>query len=200
MEDAYLENLNEEKKLLGAYITSNPLQQYEYLKEKPGIGSLSQIAPQGNYIGVITNLEVKKQRDGRQMAIFTLEDWEGSMECICFSNTFSWYEKYLYEGSVIQVQAVYNNKKGNLIVKKINACKKYKRSIFIAFKDRQSWESVREQLLAFEDPDGHPLILFQEDTGGIWEHVKCHGRELLVNEKILDINVPGAIQQQLLFF
>lgn len=200
VEDAYLENLNEEKKLLGAYITSNPLQQYEYLKEKPGIGSLSQIAPQGNYIGVITNLEVKKQRDGRQMAIFTLEDWEGSMECICFSNTFSWYEKYLYEGSVIQVQAVYNNKKGNLIVKKINACKKYKRSIFIAFKDRQSWESVREQLLAFEDPDGHPLILFQEDTGGIWEHVKCHGRELLVNEKILDTNVPGAIQQQLLFF
>ena len=58
VEDAYLENLNEEKKLLGAYITSNPLQQYEYLKEKPGIGSLSQIAPQGNYIGVITNLEV----------------------------------------------------------------------------------------------------------------------------------------------
>ncbi|MFR3808679.1 MAG: OB-fold nucleic acid binding domain-containing protein [Lachnospiraceae bacterium] len=94
--------------------------EYEYLKEKPGIGSLSQIAPQGNYIGVITNLEVKKQRDGRQMAIFTLEDWEGSMECICFSNTFSWYEKYLYEGSVIQVQAVYNNKKGNLIVK--NKC------------------------------------------------------------------------------
>lgn len=194
--------MNKEKELLGDYISSNPMDAYSFLKNSPSIHPLSEIVSNGYYAGVITQLEIKEQKDGREMAVLRLEDWEGMIECVCFSKTYELYKELLKEGNVIKIEAVKNtwNDSENLIINKVFQCKKYKKSIFIGFEDRCAWNSIRNVLLAHEDPDGHPLILYQKDNSSLWEHVRYNGKELFVNKNILDEPIPGASFQQMLFF
>lgn len=96
------ERLNEERKLLGAYITEHPMDFYPEANVLM-IKEVSRISESDRKIyGVITNLEIKHRKaDGKEMAFFSLEDKTGKMEVAMFANAYAEYKDLIKEGNVV---------------------------------------------------------------------------------------------------
>ncbi len=87
--------LNNEKELLGFYVTGHPLDDCKETISRysrfslQSLGTLSE--DQGVRVGgLITSLQIKHSRkDGRPWAIIVLEDLESSLECLAFSDSYA---------------------------------------------------------------------------------------------------------------
>lgn len=99
-----LERLNEEKELLGAYISAHPLDEYKSPAEM-GCTPIDELASgtKARIMGLITNLKlVQRKADGLPMAFFVLEDLTGSIEVNCYTKSFSGYGDFVREeGKVV---------------------------------------------------------------------------------------------------
>ncbi len=91
------EKLKNEKEALGFYITSHPLDKYD--RELARISKLTTAdlagAPDGSQVqiaGVIHAVKLKNNKSGKRYATFSLEDREGAVEAIAWSETYSRYE------------------------------------------------------------------------------------------------------------
>jgi DNA polymerase-3 subunit alpha len=91
------EKLKLEKEALGFYITAHPLDKYE--RELARIGKLTTAdlpaAPDGSPVqiaGVIHAVKLKNNKSGKRYATFSLEDREGAVEAIAWSETYQKYE------------------------------------------------------------------------------------------------------------
>ena len=97
--------LQEEKELLGAYVSGHPLDAYkkpEELKCTP-IGELSE-KRFASIMGIISNLRLTNRKsDNAGMAFFTIEDVTGSVNVCCFTKAFKEYSHLIKEDAVIQI-------------------------------------------------------------------------------------------------
>src|SRR5258708_10542068 len=91
------EKLKFEKEALGFYITSHPLD--KYARELARISKLTTAdlasAPDGSQVqiaGVIHAIKLKNNKSGKRYATFSLEDREGAVEAIAWSETYAKYE------------------------------------------------------------------------------------------------------------
>src|SRR5258708_9617720 len=91
------EKLKYEKEALGFYITSHPLDQYS--RELARISKLTtadlSAAPDGSQVqipAVIHAVKLKNNKAGKRYATFSLEDREGAVEAIAWSETYAKYE------------------------------------------------------------------------------------------------------------
>jgi DNA polymerase-3 subunit alpha len=91
------EKLKFEKEALGFYITSHPLDKYD--RELARISKLTTAdlagAPDGSQVqiaGVIHAVKLKNNKSGKRYATFSLEDREGAVEAIAWSETYARYE------------------------------------------------------------------------------------------------------------
>jgi len=91
------EKLKFEKEALGFYITSHPLDKYD--RELARISKLTTAdlaaAPDGSQVqiaGVIHAVKLKNNKSGKRYATFSLEDREGAVEAIAWSETYAKYE------------------------------------------------------------------------------------------------------------
>src|SRR5258708_2028700 len=91
------EKLKFEKEALGFYITSHPLDKYD--RELARISKLTTAdlagAPDGSQVqipAVIHAVKLKNNKAGKRYATFSLEDREGAVEAIAWSETYSRYE------------------------------------------------------------------------------------------------------------
>ena len=87
------EMLQNEKDLLGFYVTGHPLGEYAYIIEKYATHSLIQISTLANDTGVIvggiiTDLQRRQSKKGNEFAILELEDTEGSAQCFIFADVY----------------------------------------------------------------------------------------------------------------
>ena len=103
--DTIEKKLEYEKETLYAYVTAHPLDAYD---ERPGctcLGSITEVdigAKGVEVMGCISGFkEVKRKKDGKPMAVFTLEDKTGDRKCICYSAKYEEYKKALSDGYVI---------------------------------------------------------------------------------------------------
>lgn len=95
------ERMKNERELLGAYVTSHPLDNYP--DEVNGINSLDSF-DQGTKVvyGLITNVDIRKRRsDGKPMAFLTLEDRFSSIKVNVYTNSYERNAKYLKLGNVV---------------------------------------------------------------------------------------------------
>ncbi len=88
------EMLQNEKDLLGFYVTGHPLGEYAYIIEKYATHSLAEIATLDNETGVIvggiiTDLQRRQSKKGNDFAILQLEDTQGSSECLIFQDVYT---------------------------------------------------------------------------------------------------------------
>ena len=113
MEWSQSEMLAFEKELLGFYVTGHPLSQYaEVLQryELASSGKLEQLQDgQVTRIGgIISKLTPKTTKQGRPMAIMTLEDLDGSVEVLVFPESYARYAASLKADAAIFVCGMVN--------------------------------------------------------------------------------------------
>jgi DNA polymerase-3 subunit alpha len=87
------ERLAFEKELLGFYVTGHPLAQYADLLRRYELVSTAQLAGltegQATRIGgILTKVQLKTTKTGKPMAVATLEDLDGSVEILVFSEAY----------------------------------------------------------------------------------------------------------------
>lgn len=98
--------LSKEREVIGFYVSEHPLRKFEvdyksfttvHLGETEQLENLEIVRA----AGVITNLKIKIDKSGRNMAFFTLDDFSGSCEAIMFSKTYDKYQKIVTEEECI---------------------------------------------------------------------------------------------------
>lgn len=85
VEDDLGQILNDEKEVLGVYITGHPIDEYNIYTDP-----ISDISTEVNDVsGIIKNLVVRKDRNGYEWVTFEVEDKTGSINGVCFSKDYA---------------------------------------------------------------------------------------------------------------
>ena len=102
------ERLQNEKEVLGFYLSGHPLQRYEYeLKHiiKAPLAHMNSIRSQTVIVaGWVVGLRVLFTKRGDRMAIITLEDQTGRLELTAFSEAFNAYKDLVNKDSLLIVE------------------------------------------------------------------------------------------------
>ena len=103
--------LSYEREMLGLYVSDHPLLGIEHLLRTATDVSISQLLDDLSFQdrmvtigGLVTGIQRKVTRQGASWAIVTIEDLEGSIEALFFSNTYTQYALTLTEDRVVVVR------------------------------------------------------------------------------------------------
>lgn len=94
------ETLRREKGVLGFYLTGHPLEAYEDLARALGLRTVESIHGMQNgqvvcAAGIVTSIRARRDRQGRAIAFFMLDDGSSSCEAQCFAETHASYGQFL---------------------------------------------------------------------------------------------------------
>ncbi len=112
-----MEKLSYERNVLGFYVSGHPLMRYfDEVQTFSNVKLGDPDSVEENQIvracGVITDMQVKLDKNKNQMLIFELEDFTGKAECVAFNEVYKNYSRHLViEGLVMVVGEV--RKRGN---------------------------------------------------------------------------------------
>jgi len=98
-----------EKELLGIYVSGHPLERYKKTIAHYITTSIRDLKDTGDnervrIIGIVNNLNLKKDRSGKRMAFFTLEDLESEIEVIAFSSLYEGCASYIEKDKIVLVK------------------------------------------------------------------------------------------------
>jgi DNA polymerase-3 subunit alpha len=103
--------LNYEREMLGLYVSDHPLLGVEGVLRSNSDISISELADEENGVdrtvtiaGLITGIQRKVSRQGASWAIVSVEDLEGSIDVMFFSNTYNQYAMSLVEDRVVKIK------------------------------------------------------------------------------------------------
>lgn len=120
------EKLEEEKKLLGMYISGHPLDTYPAAEEINALSVKDLMESEDLTVyGLVSNLKIKNRKsDGAPMAFFDLEDKTGSVEVCCFTKAYSEYGQMLKDGMIVKISGrcedeSYENDEGEIVDEKL---------------------------------------------------------------------------------
>jgi DNA polymerase-3 subunit alpha len=94
-----------EKELLGVYITTHPLNRFNWIKLRDDFNMTDELdkLEQNKIIkllGIITSIKYTfTKKDNQKMAIITIEDIKGKTEAVLFPRVFDKFQHYLLEGT-----------------------------------------------------------------------------------------------------
>lgn len=102
--------LQNEKELLGFYVTDHPLSAYEkvlqrYMPLYQFVGETSIKDGQTVKVaGIISNCTIKTTKRGDTMALLTLEDFTGRFNIIVFSRVYHQFLRQIHEDSIVAIE------------------------------------------------------------------------------------------------
>ncbi len=122
-----MEQLKNEKEVVGVYISGHPLDEYKIeiqnfcnsnsglLESKPNIVQ--------SFAGIVTKINVRTSGNGNQFMIFTLEDYAGNYEFALFAKDYIQFERFIAQDRLLYVQGSYQlkNKHTDQMVFKIQS-------------------------------------------------------------------------------
>ncbi len=99
-----------EKEMLGIYVSDHPLSDIAESVRAAADHSLGEVEELaggtfGWFAGILTSVDRKPTRKGTMMAIATLEDLEGSIECVLFPQIYDKHRDLIVEDAVIRFRA-----------------------------------------------------------------------------------------------
>ncbi len=105
--------LDDEKELLGFYVSGHPLDRWRATLASPAyrkLGLISDIPEKDRkgkqkFGGIISEITVKYTKTGKQFAIMRLEDFTGSSEVMVWGEEYEKFGKGLEKGSVVEMVA-----------------------------------------------------------------------------------------------
>ncbi|MSW59945.1 MAG: DNA polymerase III subunit alpha, partial [Actinobacteria bacterium] len=103
--------LSYEREMLGLYVSDHPLLGVEHVLRSGTDMSISELLDDGGHQdqivtigGLITSVTRKVTRQGASWAVVTIEDLEGSIEALFFSNTYNQYALTLTEDRIVLIR------------------------------------------------------------------------------------------------
>lgn len=105
-----MEKLRGEKEVLGYYVTGHPLDNYRdkvsevathYSDSLAGLEKGAEVV----MCGLLTGIQKRRNKEGKQWAVMQLEDWAGSVEMLCFASKFELFGRDLEEDLAVKVVA-----------------------------------------------------------------------------------------------
>lgn len=122
-----MEQLKNEKEVVGVYISGHPLDEYKIeiqnfcnsnsglLESRPNIVQ--------SFAGIVTKINVRTSANGNQFMIFTLEDYAGNYEFALFAKDFIQFERFIALDRLLFIQGSYQlkNKHTDQMVFKIQS-------------------------------------------------------------------------------
>ncbi|MBG9803432.1 DNA polymerase III subunit alpha [Brevibacillus laterosporus] len=106
---SHIQSLQEEKELLGVYLSGHPLDPYSYLtqhKEVSMIPSLDDLPHQHvvKIVGMITEAKRIQTKKGDPMAFLQVEDKMAQVEVVVFPKIFQLAQTFLYKESIVVIE------------------------------------------------------------------------------------------------
>ena len=184
--------LEEERELLGAYVSGHPLDLYDNYYKSGKSTLISDIEDIGNIIcaGIIKDLRVvNRKTDNAELAFFTLEDVSGSIEVCCFTKQYAVNNKYIKENNVIEIIGkifIDDNDNMKLSVDKISEIKPFKNPIYISIPSKEKEDELEQILQNYIDDTGHPIVLHYQDSGRL-----IH-KDIFINKSFI-YNAPDYV-------
>ena len=195
------EKLAKEKEVTDCYLSSHPLDYYDYKSENPI--NILDLTPSKHtvVVGVVSNLKiVQRKRDGKKMAFFDIEDKTGTVSACIFANNYDQYGSFIAEGKILKmIGAVEEEIKENndenkeislkLYVKSIDDVKEKVEKICIRVRDIAEWVDKYYSIASkYRDDNGFRLIVFDEINS------EFRTSKLFVSGDILnDIEITGFL-------
>jgi DNA polymerase-3 subunit alpha len=144
-----------EKELLGFYVTGHPLTQYAEVLQRYELASSGKLAElqDGQMTrtgGIISKLVPKTTKQGKPMAIMTLEDLDGSVEVLVFPESYAKFAQILKADAAIFVCGMVNLREdkpkivADQIIPLADVPKRFTKAVHI----RLSAETTQESALA----------------------------------------------------
>jgi DNA polymerase-3 subunit alpha len=103
-----LEELSREKELVGIYISAHPLDDYRMEMESYANCKAAEIdtftGKQVSVAGIISKVILRKDKNGNDFGIYTIEDYSGSAEIRTFKEQFLKLNPYLQQGKVVLIR------------------------------------------------------------------------------------------------
>jgi DNA polymerase-3 subunit alpha len=101
--------LSYEREMLGLYVSDHPLLGVEHILKSVSDLAISQISEVGHdqvitICGLITQVQRKVSKQGASWAIVTIEDLEGAIDVLFFSNSYSTHGVNLVEDRVVAIR------------------------------------------------------------------------------------------------
>jgi len=101
--------LSYEREMLGLYVSDHPLLGVEHILRSVADFSISQISEAGhdqiiNIGGLITQIQRKVSKQGTPWAIVTVEDLEGAVDVLFFSNSYATHGVNLVEDRIVAIR------------------------------------------------------------------------------------------------
>ena len=113
-----IEKLKYEKEVVGFYISGHPLDSYKLELESFCTTDLDQLIENNKnkevaVAGIITKVVVRQNKSGNQFALFSLEDYKGSIDLALFGEDFLKMSYMLVDGQYVFVKGKVMTKWGN---------------------------------------------------------------------------------------
>ena len=105
------ELLNQEKEVVGFYLTGHPLAAYRGFIERKGLPQIRAVLNDGAYkdgarvsvVGIIAAKQLKTTKNDSTMAFITLEDGSGQLEALVFPKTLETYRELVQTDVVVLI-------------------------------------------------------------------------------------------------
>ena len=109
-----MEQLKNEKEVVGVYISGHPLDDYQTEMDSFCNSNTGQLEAKPNVVqtfaGIVTKMNVRTSANGNQFMIFTLEDYAGNYEFALFSKDYIEFERYIAMDRLLFIQGSYQLK------------------------------------------------------------------------------------------
>ncbi|NQV49097.1 MAG: hypothetical protein HQ507_01265, partial [Candidatus Marinimicrobia bacterium] len=140
-----MDMLNREREYIGFYLTGHPLKGFE--SEIQAFSNLDLVDLTGTRDeqevrvgGIISGMKIHYDKRNNQMAFFTLNGLDGSIEALTFSDPFSKYKDYIANDSLVFVEGKISKRSDDdlkILVTRVIALEEgqneYAREIHVAF-------------------------------------------------------------------
>jgi DNA polymerase-3 subunit alpha len=200
----YNELLAREKEVLNFYMSGHPLDHYR--DEVKGLtthtlkeSALAELREGTSVLigGIITSVKVITQRNGKNMAFLTLEDFDGSIELIVFADAFAQYGNWCAVDSMVLVRGTLQKREGEHLFKvcvdKIMALsearEKLARSVHLRMRtqglEEEFVREIREHCAQHSGACSLVIHLITQDGN---EHCVCAGNlRIQPEQKVIDM-------------
>lgn len=188
VEEDPLERLNQEKRLVGAYVSGHPCRYFESA-ETFGIRPVRLLTREDSRaIGAVSGLEMRnRKKDGASFANFMIEDPDGQIDAVIYTKAYREYKNILREGSVflftgrIEEEEVGDEKQQKFIVSGLKSVPRKKDRYLLTVSSYPVFHIREEKAFKekYEDADGHDIYLSDKTSNN------CRKLLYKVNENAL---------------
>lgn len=109
-----MEELKNEKEVVGVYISGHPLDDYRGEIQHFCNSNLAQLEQRPNvlqsFAGIVTKVQVKTAGNGNQFMVFSMEDYHSSYEFALFAKDYIQFERFIGMDRMLYVQGQYKQK------------------------------------------------------------------------------------------